>query len=296
MNIPTGLDPGIAPTRAGAMWFLHLRNELWKLFGKKRTYIGFGMFLLAQNVMLLLFRFTRWQEQVERLLEGNGYLAQEFISALTVAVIMLIPQVVLLMPLYTTLVGGDMVAKEAEDGTLRMILSRPVSRYRLLLVKWVAGALFALLLVLVLGATALLCARIWFPWKGMFVFAPGQAFAVLPAGEGLARYILAHAFMAVNATTMFSLAFMFSCFNMKPAAATILALSYLFVNLVLEAIPFFDRFEVWLLPHHFRCWLRVFDSPIPWPEVLQSQAVLLGANLTALIIGAAAFHTRDIKS
>lgn len=278
------------------MFLLHLRNELWKLFGKKRTYIGFGMFVLAQNVMLLLFRFTRWQEQVERLLEGNGYLAQEFISALTVAVIMLIPQVVLLMPLYTTLVGGDMVAKEAEEGTLRMILSRPVSRFRLLLVKWVAGALFALLLVAVLGATALLCARVWFPWKGLFVFAPGQAFAVLPAGEGLARYVLAHGFMAVNATTMFSLAFMFSCFNMKPAAATILALSYLFVNLVLEAIPFFDRFEVWLLPHHFRCWLRVFDSPIPWPQVLQSQAVLWGANLTAFIIGATGFYTRDIKS
>lgn len=296
MNVSSAHVTELVRAGAGRMFFLHLRNELWKLFGKKRTYIGFGMFLVAQNVMLLLFRFTRWQEQVERLLEGNGYLAQEFISALTVAVIMLIPQVVLLMPLYTTLVGGDMVAKEAEDGTLRMILSRPVSRFRLLLVKWVAGALFALLLVAALGATALLCARVWFPWKGLFVFAPGQAFAVLPAGEGLARYILAHGFMAVNATTMFSLAFMFSCFNMKPAAATILALSYLFVNLVLEAIPFFDRFEVWLLPHHFRCWLRVFDSPIPWPEVLQSQAVLLGANLTAFIIGAAAFHTRDIKS
>ena len=65
------------------------------------------------------------------MLAGNGYLAQEYISALTVAVIMLIPQVALLMPLYAALVGGDLVAKEAEDGTLRMILSRPISRFRL---------------------------------------------------------------------------------------------------------------------------------------------------------------------
>src|SRR5207249_6883474 len=100
------------------MFYHHLRNELWKLFGKKRTYIGFGMFLLAQNAMLLAFRFTRWQSDAERLLEGNGYLAQDFISALTVAVLMLIPQIILLMPLYTTLIGGDLVAKEAEDGTL----------------------------------------------------------------------------------------------------------------------------------------------------------------------------------
>jgi len=278
------------------MFLLHLQNELWKLFGKKRTYIGFAMFLLAQNAMLLAFRFTRWQADMEKLLEGNGYLAQEFISALTVAVIMLIPQVMLLMPLYSTLVGGDMVAKEAEDGTLRMILSRPVLRVRLLLVKWLAGAIFAVVLVLVLGATALACARMWFPWKGMFMFAPGQAFAVLGATDGFQRYILAHLFMAMNATTMLSLAFMFSCFNMKPAAATILALSYLFVNLVLEAIPFFDRFEVWLLPHHFRCWLHVFTTPVPWPQIFESQAVLVAANFTAFIVGATAFQVRDFKS
>lgn len=277
-------------------FLIHLRSELWKLFGKKRTYIGFGMFLVAQNAMLLAFRFTRWQQDMERLLEGNGYLAQEFISALTVAVVMLIPQILLLMPLYTTLVGGDLVAKEVEDGTLRMILARPISRLRLLAVKWLAGALFALALVLVLGATALLCARLWFPWKGMFVFAPGQAFAVLSSEVGLQRYLLAQVFLAVNAVTMLSLAFLFSCFNMKPAAATILALSYLFVNLVLESIPFFDRYEVWLLPHHFRCWLRVFDTPIPWWEILQSQFVLLGAVATAFIVGAVGFQMRDFKS
>jgi hypothetical protein len=36
------------------MFYRHLKNELWKLFGKKRTYIGFGAFLLSQNAMLLL--------------------------------------------------------------------------------------------------------------------------------------------------------------------------------------------------------------------------------------------------
>src|SRR6266446_6293938 len=151
------------------MFYHHLRNELWKLFGKKRTYIGFGAFLLAQNAMLLAFRFTRWQSDMQRMLAGNGYLAEEYVSALTVAVVMLTPQIILLMPLYAALVGGDLVAKEAEDGTLRMILSRPISRFRLLLAKWLAGAVFAAVLVIVLGVTAVCFARIWFPWRGMFV-------------------------------------------------------------------------------------------------------------------------------
>src|SRR6266851_9955245 len=166
------------------MFYYHLRNELWKLFGKKRTYIGFGAFLLAQNAMLLAFRFTRWQTDMQRMLAGNGYLAEEYVSALTVAVVMLIPQVILLMPLYAALVGGDLVAKEAEDGTLRMILSRPISRFQLLLAKWLAGLIFGAVLVLVLGGTALGFSRLWFPWHGMFVFAPGTAFSVLDAGEG----------------------------------------------------------------------------------------------------------------
>ncbi len=278
------------------MFYRHLRNELWKLFGKKRTYIGFGAFILAQNAMLVAFRFTHWQTQMESMLSGNGYLAQEFVSALTVAVIMLIPQILLLMPLYVALVGGDLVAKEVEDGTLRMILSRPISRFRLLFVKWVAGVIFSAILVLVLGGTALGCARMWFPWKGMFVFVPGAVFNVLSPEVGFKLYLLSHVFMTLNATVVLGIAFMFSCFNMKPAAATILALSVLFVNLVMEGIPFFEGYHEYLLTYHFRIWHYVYSQPIPWPQMGQSLCVLLAFNLTTFLIGTAAFQARDIKS
>lgn len=278
------------------MFYYQLRNELVKLYGKKRTYIGFGAFLLAQIAMVLVFKFTRWQSDLERVLSQNGYIATEFISALTVAIVMLLPQIAILMPLYASLVGGDFVAKEYEDGTLRMILSRPISRFRLLFVKWVAGVIFSASLVIMLGITALLFARLVFPWKGMFVFLPGEAFSVLGAGEGLARFAFVHLFFAINASTVLSIAFMFSCFNMKPAAATIVALSYLFVNLVLQALPFFNRYEHWLLIHHFRCWLLLFKDPIPWAQILQSESVILATCATTFVIGYTAFQVRDIKS
>ncbi len=278
------------------MFYRQLRNELWKLFGKKRTYIGFGAFLLAQAAMLSAFKFTRWHEDMARLLSNNGYLPAEFISVLTVAVIMLMPQIIMLMPLYASLVGGDFVAKEYEDGTLRMILSRPISRSRLLLVKWIAGVIFATSLVVVLGLLALGFASLVFPWKGLFVFVPGQAFSVFSAGEGLGRFAFAHLFLAVNASAVLSIAFMLSCFNMKPAAATIVALSYLFVNLVMEGIPFFNRFDNWFITHHFRCWLLVLQDPIPWAQIVQSEFILLAICATAFIIGSTVFQVRDIKS
>src|SRR5437762_3049986 len=217
------------------MFYLQLRNELWKLFAKKRTYIGFLMFLLAQNVIILVFRFTNGpRANMMRTLEGNGYLAQQFISALTVATFMRLLIAYLLLPLYVSLVGGDLVAKEAEDGTLRMILSRPVSRLRLLLLKWLAGAFFSLALVLALGLFGVVFASFWFPWKGLFVFIPGELFSVFDAAGGLQHYVVAHLMMATKAVTVMGLAFMFSCFNIKPAAATILALSFVFANFIMQ--------------------------------------------------------------
>jgi ABC-2 type transport system permease protein len=278
------------------MFYTYLKNELWKLFGKKRTYIGFGAFLLAQNAMLLAFRLTHWQKAMAGVLAGNGYLARDYLSALTVAVVMLMPQVILLMPLYAALVGGDLVAKEAEDGTLRMILSRPISRFQLLLAKWLAGVVFSAALVLALGATALGFARLWFPWRGLFVFAPGMVFNVLDAAEGFKLYLCSQLFMTINASVVLGLAFMFSCFNMKPAAATILSLSFLFLNLVMEGIPFFEPYQEWFLPYHFRVWLLIYAQPILWERVAGSLIVLLAFGLTTFLIGAAAFQVRDIKS
>jgi ABC-2 type transport system permease protein len=278
------------------MFIAQLRNELWKLFGKKRTYIGFGAFLVVQAMMLLLFRYGHAQDGMRRMLSGNGYLASEFVSALTVSIFMLTPQILFFLPLYTALVGGDLVAKESEDGTLRMILSRPISRARLLLVKWLAGFIFAMILALALGAIALITARILFPWKSMFVFIPGNPFSVFPASVGFQRFLLSHVFLAINAGAMLSVAFLFSCFNMKPAAATVLGFSFYLGSWVLESIPFFEDYQNWFITHHFKCWILVFKSPIPWAQIAQSEILLMAICATAFAIGSMAFQVRDIKS
>jgi ABC-2 type transport system permease protein len=129
----------------------------------------------------------------------------------------------------------------------------------------------------------------------MFVFVPGL-FNVLDAHTGLRLYLFSHLFLALNASVVLGIGFMFSCFNMKPAAATILALSFLFVNLVLEGIPFFERYHEWLLTYHFRAWHFVYAQPLPWDRLAEAVCILLAFNLSAFLVGAAVFQARDIKS
>ena len=282
------------------MFLLQLKHELWKLFGKKRTYIGFGAFLLAQLAVILMFRYTKATVAIRRALEGGGYPADDFLTAGTIATQIVIPVAFLLLPLYVALVGGDLVAKETEDGTLRMILARPISRLRLLTLKWVAGALFSLALSLMLGGCGWLLASIWFPQGGLFAIqiegGPGGGFAVFGAGEGAWRYLAAHALLATKAITILTLAFLFSCFNMKPAAATILALSVMFVSVILMNIPWFADYRTWFLTHHLNLWQWMFLQTPPGTKMLESLCLLAGFNVTFFAVGAAAFQVRDIKS
>jgi ABC-2 type transport system permease protein len=279
------------------MFLLQLRNELWKLFAKKRTYIGLGMFLVAQNAVILLFRFTRATNAMKRTLEGNGYAVADYMSALTLSTLMVLVMAFTLLPLYVALMGGDFVAKEAEDGTLRMILSRPISRLRLILLKWLAGGVFSAVMVVALGVFGWIFAAIWFPPRGgLFVFLPGEAFAVYDFWAGLGHYAAAHVVMMAKAQTILTLGLMFSCFNMKPAAATVLALSLVMITRILMEIPYFREMQHWFLAYHLDVWRFLLLQQIPWARITESLSILAAVNVSLLVLGCTAFHLRDIKS
>lgn len=278
------------------MLLLQLRNELWKLFGKKRTYIGFAMFLLAQVVILLVFRFSRASADMGRMLENNGYDMVRFLSPLTAATFTNFWLAIILLPLFGALVGGDLVAKEAEDGTLRLILARPISRLRLLAIKWIAGAIFSTLLCLMLGLTGLLFGVTCFKWGGLFYFFPGESFAVFEAGEGLLRFSAAHVFMSLAAMSVMGLSFFFGCFNVKPAAATILALSLVFLSFIMMNIPWFAELKPWFLTYHLNLWQQLYGEPVQWGRIGESLFLLVGMNATFFAGGVAVFSVRDIKS
>src|SRR5882757_5042248 len=138
-----------------SLFFLQLRGELWKLFARKRTYLGFGAFFAVEMVILLLFQLPKVQRSWRHLLEDAGYGFEQYFSGITLAYQIVLGTTSLLGGLYIALVAGDIVAKEVEDGTLRMTLCRPVSRIRLLAVKYLACLIYTFALIGFIGLSAL---------------------------------------------------------------------------------------------------------------------------------------------
>jgi len=280
------------------MFGRQLRHELLKLFARKRTYIGFGAFVGLQVLILALLQLPRARHAFDKLLTANGYWPEDYYGGLTLAMLIIEFSIFLMGALYLALVGGDVVAKEIEDGTMRMVLSRPISRLRLLTIKWLACAIYTAVLMVYLGITSLLAGVLYRGRLGqLFVFVPMEnLFAVFPTTDGLGRYAMAIGMLAVVMQIITALAFMFSCCKMKPAAATILTLTVMFTDFVLRNVPFFQSFKHYFITHHTASWVRVYHDVIPWWGIGESVVYLAALAATFWVVGAMAFCLRDFKS
>jgi ABC-2 type transport system permease protein len=287
------------------LFCLQWKNELLKLFAKKRTYLGFAGSLTAEIVFLLLWRHPLAQRAFEKTFQRGPaatdvYFADYF-HGLTMALLTVTFTFLLLGGLYLALVSGDIMAKEIEDGTMRMILSRPISRLRLWSLKWLTSSFYTFALVFFIGITSLILASALCGGLGKLAVIYGQhprhmmLISTFETAEGLWCYGKGLLLLAVVMHVVSALAFMFSCLKMKPATATIATLAIFFLDAVLKMVPFFAGFEKGFLSYHLACWLRSFSTLTPPAGITTSVLYLMTLTVIFLSISAFRFSRRDFK-
>jgi ABC-2 type transport system permease protein len=276
-----------------------LRGELRKLFARPRTWMGYGAFFLMEALILFVYKLPRSQRHMKDLVERNGLEFGTYYSSLTITFTIMLFSMFLLGSIYFALVAGDIVAKENEDGNLRLVFARPVSRMRLLLVKYAAVCLYTFTFVFFVGVSGYLMAVAAVGWEGgLFVMEPKfKIFSAFPQWtEGATRLAFCAAGIGLSMITLSSMAFMFSCCRIKPAAATIVTLTILFVDMILQNFPFFQPYQEWFITWRMGAWIFLVEQSISWPKLAESYALLAGLNVTLFIIGWISFQTRDFKT
>ena len=282
------------------MLFLQqLRGELRKLFARPRTWMGYGAFFLMEALILFVYKLEGSQRHMRELMERNGLEFGTYYSSLTITFTIMLVSMFLLGSIYFALVAGDIVAKENEDGNLRMVFARPVSRLRLLLVKYTAISLYTFSFVFFVGVSGYLMAVLAVGREGgLFVMEPRmKVFAAYPEwGQGAWRLTLSAAGIGVSMLTLSSLAFMFSCCKIKPAAATIITLTILFVDMILQSFPFFKPYESFFVTWRMSAWVFFMEPNLSWPKLVEAYAFLIGLDVSLFTLGWAAFQSRDFKT
>ncbi len=279
------------------MWQL-TRIELFKIFRKPRTYIAFA----AIGLIILLIQLAMYADGEQYLefmlqninaafdIEGkklNGY----FIFYL------ILHTLLVHVPLLICLVAGDAVAGEANMGTLRLVLTKPVSRTQWMLGKFLASAIYTLLLLTFMAVLGLLGSMALFGVSDLMV-QKSDVFILLDQNDVLWRYAAAYGFAALSMITVAALAFLFSVFADNSIGPIIGAMSVVIVFTILTSmdIPVFYALKPYLFTNHMLNWKGFFDQPVDVREVLKSALVLVFHIVLFVSLAVWAFRKKDILS
>jgi ABC-2 type transport system permease protein len=131
----------------------------------------------------------------------------------------------------------------------------------------------------------------------LFVYAPLEGiFSVFPFEEGMFRFAGAAIALGVGMLTVSTIGFALSCLNVKPATATIVTISILFVDSIIRTIPYFKSIAPYCLSTNIGQWVLLFDGFIPWEQIASSFLFLAAINATLLAGAGVVFSLRDFKS
>lgn len=280
------------------MFFHQLMGELRKLFARKRTYIGYVVFLVFEALLLTLW-VQVGRDQFEALAKRNFVPVELLSSSLTATYWIMGFSMFLLGSIYFALVAGDIVAKETEDGNMRMVLSRPVSRLRILVLKYCAVIIYTITFVIFVGVTGYSMSLLAMGSEGgLFIWNPDMyILAIYPdRDEAFWRLFMGACFMGLSMCVVSSLGFFFSCLKIKPAAASVMALSVFFIDFVLQNIPFLVNYKDVFITYRMANWVYVLQEQIPWDRIIESYSILMGLNVSLFIVGWMVFQSRDFKT
>jgi len=261
--------------------------ELGKVFRRKRSYIGF----LALLLLVSILQIAMWVEGktliglVMKNLENSFILEGNLLNGYFIS-FMLMNSLWVLMPFLVTFVAGDSIAGEAHAGTLRILLTRPVSRPALITAKFIASVIYTFLLVIFLMAISLGAGTLVFGTGDLMVFR--TELNIFPENEVLPRFLMAFGFSFLGMMVVTSLAFLFSTITdnaIGPIIGTMaIVIGFTIItNLNLEVFHVIRKF---LFTTYISYWTLFFDYEPDWNQIRLSIMICL---LHILIFFSAAF-------
>jgi len=268
-----------------------LRSELRLIAVRRRNQVGLAA-LAAVPIVLAVAMKVAAPDTSGRRGGGPDFFAQITGNGFFVALAALAVELGLFLPIAIAMLAGDAVAGEANQGTLRYLLTVPVGRTRLLAVKYagiVAGAFVAPLVVAVSGLAV-----------GLILFGGGDVTLLSGSqtsfGEALLRLLGVCLYLGVCLSALGAIGLFLSTLTEQPMGATIALTMLTVASFVLLQIPQLDWLHPYLLTRHWEDFGELLRDPVSfgalWPGLLSA-----GAYIAVFLSAAwARFAGRDITS
>lgn len=273
-------------------------NELIKIAYKPRSFIGIGGLIIIIGIVLFAMKvdgdlyISLITGQFEQSLTFEGTILNGNLIAFII-----IQMLIIHVPLLIAFVTGDLVSGESAMGTIRLLLTKPVSRSTILLSKFLASCLYTLVVILCLAFMSFVLGKILFGTGDLMVL-KSDGLIIFQEGDINWRFFYGFAIAFLSLITVATLALTLSCFSensIGPIVAT-MGIILLFTIIGSMDVPIFDNIRPFLFTTHMAAWRYFFDDPLNTTNILFSVAILVIHIIILLAIAFYKFNKKDILS
>lgn len=266
-----------------------IRVELSKLMRRPRTWVTIA---LLSGLPVIVGIFVKASGLAPRPGEGPALLSEVLDNGLLFPAAALAIILPLFLPIAVSVIGGDTIAGEAANGTLRYLLTRPVPRARLLVAKLVTVTTFIFLAVIVVAIVAFIAGVVLFGIKPLSSL---SATALTPA-ETTVRTFLAIIYIGWSMLGLGAIAVFASTRTDSPLAASLATLAAFVASQVLDLIDGTRAIRPYLPTHYWLDFVDLYRDPILWRDIERGLALQLVYMIVFLGAAWAHFSTKDITS
>jgi ABC-2 type transport system permease protein len=257
--------------------------ELYKIFRKPRTYIAFAAIAAIVGLIQLGF-YADGDNYIQfgmQSLSDSFDIGGEVLNGYLMAYIIL-QTMLMQVPLLIALVSGDMISGEANLGTLRLLLTKPISRTTLILGKFAASSIYTIALLMWMALWSLGISVLVFGANDMLILKSDQVTQII-SSDVVWRYVAAFAYACLAMITVSSLAFFLSLFAENSIGPIMATMSIIIVFTILNTLdlPIFNSIKPFLFTSHMLGWKGFFDVKL---NVDNEQIVGSIENLRAVLI------------
>jgi ABC-2 type transport system permease protein len=263
--------------------------ELSKLLRRPRTWVTIA---LLAGLPVVVGIFVKTSGLAPRPGEGPALLSEVLNNGLLFPAAALAIVLPLFLPIAVSVIGGDTIAGEAANGTLRYLLVRPVGRTRLLVAKLITVITFIFLAVVVVALVALAAGVVLF---GVEPLTSISATALTPAQTTI-RTVLAVLYIGWCMIGLGSIAVFASTRTDSPLAASLATLACFVASQVLDLIEATRAIKPYLPTHYWLKFVDLYRDPILWRDITRGVGLQLVYMVVLLGFAWANFSNKDVTS
>lgn len=273
-----------------------IRTEIFKIATKPRSYIGFAA-IFAIVVIIQIALYADGQAYLDFLIQSLNQSFEiegmDFNGNLVGFIIL--QTLIIQMPLLVALVSGDAISGEIQGGTIRSLLTKPVSRSQIVWAKFIAAELYTLLLILWLGILAWIVSLLFFG-PGDLVVLKSDSLVIVRNADTVWRFLSAFGVAFLSLSVVVALSFLLSAFAENSIAPIIITMSVILLFTIIGTfdIPVFNQIKPFLFTTHMIVWRNFFDRPLPVEQIIQSTGIMALHIVVFLSTTMVYFNKKDI--